>query len=269
MCNKVNTENDYYKKKIICHTKEIEKIIPVKDIAYKPNADNYFLMDIYTPQKVKQGEKLPAVIIVHGEPSLKNAGHYTSIGQLVASSGIAAITFNHRLLTKGFRVTDIVEDINSLISYLISNSDKLGIDCKRLSIWSCSAGVPFGLYAGIHNNLHNIKCLVAYYGFGNLKHVSECFNVEISSSEIENFSPINMINHNPEKIPPIFIARSGLDRPIINASLDEFIIAALSNNLHIDVYNHSCGQHCFDVIDNNKRSHEIIHKTIDFLKVHL
>lgn len=41
------------------------------------------------------------------------------------------------------------------------------------------------------------------------------------------------------------------------------------NNLTVDVYNHSTGGHAFDLFNDNKRTCEIIAKTLDFFKKHL
>ena len=48
----------------------------------------------------------------------------------------------------------------------------------------------------------------------------------------KKYSPINLINENSNRIPPLFIARAGLDSPIINESIDRFIAKGLKNNLN-------------------------------------
>jgi hypothetical protein len=54
----------------------------------------------------------------------------------------------------------------------------------------------------------------------------------------QKFSLVDLLSKNPDKIPPIFIARAGMDNPLLNESLDKFITKALANNLYDDVYNH-------------------------------
>jgi hypothetical protein len=63
-----------------------------------------------------------------------------------------------------------------------------------------------------------------------------------------------------------FFARAGADNPLLNESLDKFITKALANNLYVDVYNHPTGHHAFDLFDANKRTRDIVKKTLDFLQ---
>lgn len=36
----------------------------------------------------------------------------------------------------------------------------------------------------------------------------------------------------------------------------------------MDIYNHPTGVHAFDLFNDNERTHEIIKKTLEFLKYH-
>lgn len=77
------------------------------------------------------------------------------------------------------------------------------------------------------------------------------------------------IQKNAALIPPILVARAGLDNKLLNESIDRFVVEALRNKLSIDVLNHATGQHAFDLFNDNYRTHEIIKKSLDFLKIHL
>lgn len=247
----------------------MEKVIIQKNIVYEIADEEELLFDLYIPQNTSLETRLPAVILVHGEApfnSLKDLGQYDSLGQLIAASGMAAVAFNRRMLIKGAAITDILNDINNLTACLIKNADKFNIDKDKFAIWSISAGVPFGLYAGMYKNPEYIKCLVAYYGFGDFETLMKILNNSKLDGQVEKFSLIDLLSKKPDKIPPIFIARAGMDSPLLNESLDKFITKALANNLYVDVYNHPTGHHAFDLFDDNKRTHDIIKKTLDFLQ---
>ena len=265
----VNNNDSYYKKRIVYTREDMANVNVINNIEYKEKDKWSYIMDIYSPNKRLKEIKLPAVIIVHGEPALKDTNKYVSMGQLIAASGLIAVTFNHRLLSEGYTVPEVASDIDSLINYLIKNAEALNIDKNKLAIWSVSAGVPFGLYAGIYNNHDNIKCNIVYYGFGNFNHVSQCFNIEIPDNIIKDYSPVNILSKNASRVAPLLIARAGNDRAVINESLDEFIMEALKNNISVDIYNHALGQHSFDILNDNERTHEIIKKTLEFLKKNL
>jgi dienelactone hydrolase len=69
-------------------------------------------------------------------------------------------------------------------------------------------------------------------------------------------------------VPPIFIARAGLDDATLNDGVDRFVQLALAKNLTIEVVNHATGHHGFDIEDDNERSREILRRTIEFIKTH-
>ena len=261
------------KKEVVYKIDNMENVNMLKDLAYKTIEKRELLMDIYSPFSKEQKEKLPVVVLVHGEAksmnNFKDIGQYKSLGRLIAASGLNAVTFNHRTLVDGFTIKEINSDIDNLINYLVKNAEKLNIDQDRIAIWCISGGVPFGLYAGMRSYSDYVKCIIAYYGFGDFRYVGQVIDINILDEEIEKYSPINLINENSNKIPPLFIARAGLDNPIINESLDKFITKALINNLTIDIYNHSTGIHSFDLFNDNDRTYEIIAKSLKFLKKHL
>ena len=70
-------------------------------------------------------------------------------------------------------------------------------------------------------------------------------------------------------VPPIFIARAGLDGPGINEPLDRFLAEAMAKNLSIEMMNHPDGHHSFDLLDADARSREIIQRALEFIRARL
>lgn len=248
-----------------------------KDIVYSGEPDNQLRLDLYLPPDHTPAQKLPVVVLVHGDGpvgGIKDSGQYTSLGRILAASGLIGVAFNHRMLMEGFMIKDVISDIEDLIQFLIKNNDKYGIDENRIAIWSLSAGVPFGLYAGIHNHTGNIKCMAAYYGFGDLTTLCTLLKGSINPDGIEEqaekYSAANLLVQGPEKIAPLLIARAGKDQvPMLLKSLDKFIATALANNINIDVYNHPNGIHAFDLYIDEPRTREIMENTLEFFKKNL
>src|SRR5260370_27162410 len=88
-------------KRIVYSVPGMENILARKDLIYK-NADGQSLTaDVYLPAEDKRTSH-PVVILIHGgvppggHP--KDWGVFVSWGQLIGASGMAAGTFNHRLL---------------------------------------------------------------------------------------------------------------------------------------------------------------------------
>lgn len=260
------------KKEIVYKIDNMENVHVQKNIIYKTTDKEELLMDLYTPFSNDKKEKLPVVVLVHGEAAsvnFKETGQYISYGKLLAAFGLNAVNFNHKVLAEGFNIKEVINDIDVLINYLIENADKLNLDKDKIAIWCFSGGVPFGLYAGMSNYSNHVKGIIAYYGFGDFTSLGEFLNFNIQNEEVKKYSPINLINENSNKIGPLFIARAGLDSSIINESIDKFIAKGLKNNMNINIFNHSTGGHAFDLFNDNNRTHEIIAESLEFLRKHL
>lgn len=257
------------------------------DIPYKQVASGDLKMDVYYPGDYEGETRVPAVIFVHGdaEPELlktiKDIGQYTSWGQLIAASGLIAVTFNHRSSEGLTKIYEVASDIENLLQYVRNNSDMLGIDANRLCIWSASAGASYGLRAALTDSTASIRCNVCYYGLTDLHVYYDTTRQDAASQEqlptfpylseevLNEFSASHILNKAQGPIAPIFIARAGKDHPAINASIDRLITAAITKNIELDLMNHATGRHAFDILDNNPRSHEIIKATLSFMKTHL
>jgi DNA-binding transcriptional MerR regulator len=68
---------------------------------------------------------------------------------------------------------------------------------------------------------------------------------------------------------PMFVARAGLDQPLINQSIDTFVQEALAGNAPLELINHPAGRHGFDILDDDERSREIIARAVAFAQVHV
>lgn len=264
---------EMFKKEVVYKTDDTHKINVQKNFVYHSKKNRKLLMDLYTPI-IKSESNSPVVLLIHGEAksihNMKDAGQYCSWGKLIAASGLSAITFNHRVLSDGFSIEEVFRDINNLIHYVIENSEMLKIDKDNMAIQCFSGGAPFGLYVGMSSFLNQIKCIVSHYGFGDFEYINQFFNASISNKVIEKFSPIKLMQSKDSKlIPPILLSRAGLDHKMLNKSLDKFVAEALAHNLMIDVLNHPTGQHAFDLFNDNDRTHEIVVRTLDYLKKHL
>lgn len=271
----MNNIKEILKKRIVYEVDNMRNVEVYKNIGYKNIDDKELKMDIYMPSEAINDHKCPAVILVHGDgpaeilEDIKDSGQYVSLGQLIAASGFAAITFNHRSSFRLTRMADVGDDIEAALEYITENAEKFHINSDKLGLWAISAGVPYGISVVLKNRQPYIKCLVSYYGYLDLQHRKDEVSEDITYESLKEFSPINYIAEDKNEIPPLFIARAGLDHPVINSSIDNFIFELLKENIDFNLYNHSKGEHGFDIINDNIRTCEIIKLTIEFLKEHL
>jgi len=94
------------------------------------------------------GHRPAAVLLIHGGPvpvaaypKVKDMGVFVSWGELLAASGLAAVTFNH--LHHGWHDLDeSAGHVAAAIAYLRAEADGLRLDPDRLCLWVFSGGGP-------------------------------------------------------------------------------------------------------------------------------
>ena len=183
------------------------------------------------------------VIFIHGGPvpedktQPKDWRIFTDYGRLAASSGFVGVTFNH-----GFFSPAELERAQSNVEALI---DHVRGDSDRVFLWVFSGGGPF-LRAGFDSARPYIRGLISYYAM-----------LDAVTPKLRTGSS-----------PPIFIARAGNDMAQINAAVQQFMDAALTHNIEIELMNHPSGEHGFDILNDDERSRAIIRRTIEFIREH-
>lgn len=282
----IQDQQEMQRRPVVYTIPDMEKAQVHKDITYKTIEDLQLTLDIYYPEHYQRQKMLPAVILIHGDgpadylKNIKDDAQYTSWGKLIAASGLIAVTANHRSSDGLNNVVGVANDIDDLLTYVREHSQRLHVDGKRLGLWTCSSGAPFGLRAALHEIPTALRCLVCYYGFADLKAYYQGLYGEPDENEkyaapvfteddFDEFSASDLLLRRTHDVAPLFVARAGLDYPALNASIDSFIGEALAQNVALTVMNHPAGQHSFDLLDKDARSEEIIEATLEFMQLHL
>jgi len=65
---------------------------------------------------------------------------------------------------------------------------------------------------------------------------------------------------------PMLIARAGRDMPQVNEPLKQFLDAALTHDVNLELLNHPAGEHGLDVVTDDARTRQIIGRTLAFLR---
>ncbi len=265
----------------------MEQAIVQKDLIYKTVDHLDFKLDVYSPATLQSGERLPAVLFIHGDGTpeqlkdIKDSGQYVGWGQLIAAAGLIAVTFNHRSSMSLLDIHGVTSDIADFITYVRINSETLHIDADRLAIWVCSTGAPYALKIALDEAPTYIHCTACYYGVTDLRvfyesqvkpptgRDSEPTLPLLSEEKFAEFSASAHLRKKSGAIAPLLIARAGLDQRDINRYLDRFVIEAITQNAPLTLLNHPTGHHGFDILDNDERSREIIRATLEFFQANL
>lgn len=141
------------------------------------------------------------------------------------------------------------------------------MDPDRLCLWAFSGGGP-QLAPALASPPPGVRCLVGYYPMLDLRPLAARLP-EVSAETLERFSPAACLGSPaPLPRPPMLLARAGLDQLFLNQALDGFVQAALTAGLELELWNHPAGQHGFDVLDDVDRTHQIVARTIAFIRTH-
>ena len=260
-------------KPVVYQVEGMDRVRVRKDLVYKKDGADELKMDISTPEKQKPGESLPAVFLIHGGVSRddpirpKDWGIYKSWGRLIAASGMAGVTFNHRVGYPDPNLTQGAADLTDAIAFVRGRAADFGIDPERIALAAYSAGGPL-LAAPIREPKPYIRCLVAFYAFLDLR-PSALHRKFLSEEQIRQFSPAVALSESAGP-PPIFVGRAGKDQiPDLLPGLDTFVAEALARNAPLVFYNQPGGEHGFDNQEGDSRSRDIVREAVAFLKSNL
>ena len=263
------TLEEMSKMRIVCTVPGMEAVTVRRDLIYRSAGQTELKMDVYFPADLRERSRAPVVMLVHGGPigmprSSKDMGVFVSYGELLAASGLVAVTFNHRF----YGPSDLREaagDVTHAIDYVRDNADLLCVEGDRVGVWVFSGGGVF-LSPIMRDAPAFVRCLVSYYAILDLQAPPPGREGDLSEETRKQFSPLYHLTTNASKIPPIFVARAGLDNPWLNATVDRFVQEAIARNAALELITHPAGHHGFDILDDDARSRAIIQRTLLFLK---
>ncbi len=267
---------DIDRMRIVYQLPRMEQVHVRKNIPYKTIHKETLRMDVYYPPDLPVHTSRPAVLLVHGGSQaehvkhINESGSYVSWCQLLAASGLIAVMFQHRT-DEGFtQLPEANSDVDDLIRYVRDHGASLQIDAERLCLWAFSQGAVHSLRTVLRQTPAYIRCLVCYYGLMSIMN-PKYFPWVIEEKELAaDFSPVyHLLQENASEVAPMFIAKAGKDHAFLNEALDEFCYVASLLNIPLTFMNHPTGQHCFDMVNDDARTREIIQATLAFLASHL
>lgn len=266
--------DDFFAKRVVYQVSGMDRVQVRQNLVYKTDPELHF--DLYLPESASSEDRIPVVVLVHGDSSpdilanAKNWGVFESLGELIGASGLAAVAFNHRSTELRTKLREAAQDVDDLVAFVRQHNDELHVNTDRLGLWVFSMGPPVGLYTALRERPDFIRCIVVYYGIMSLTALREETPPEVPDEVLREFSPLEFLSHSSRPLPPMLIARAGLEeRPWLNPTIDRFVAEALGTNVELDVMNHQSGHHAFEVLDDDDRSRYILSRTLQFLRQHL
>jgi acetyl esterase/lipase len=258
------------KKAVVYRIPGMDNVKVRRDVAYLMGDAGDLTMDIYYPPDMKSEARMPTVVIVAGYPDpgfaarvgckFKEMGSSVSWAQLMAASGMVAVTYTNR---------EPAADLQALLQYVRQNAARLGIDENRIGLWAASGNVPLALSVLMQKENDYLKCAVLCYGI--MLDLDESTIVADASKMWGFANPCagKSVADLPPGL-PLFIVRAGQDEmPHLNETIDSFMTKAVSCNLPVTFTNHPTATHAFDLFHDSETSHEIVRRILAFMQFHL
>jgi len=265
-----NRKDDISKKTVVYQIPGADAITIRQNVPYQATDKGALAMDIYYPPDQKRGLRVPAVVVVAGYPDpgfqamlgckFKEMGSSVSWGQLIAASGLVAITYTNQEPTA---------DLQALFQHVRHNAAALGIDDTKIAVWASSGNVPLALSILMQEDREYLKCAVLCYGFMLDLEGSTSVAAAAKRWGFANPGAGKSVDDLPKDM-PLFIVRAGRDEtPHLNETIDRFLVRALERNLPITFANHASAPHAFDLLHDSEASRQIIRQILAFMRFHL
>lgn len=122
-----------------------------QDVDYKLNSigEEVFL-DIYLPEKPKNNNGFPVLIILHGggweggDKKIESPYRKTLLRKSLVE-GFAVVSANYSLIGENIQFPQPVEDCADVVRWIRKNAEQYGFDSKNIGIWGESAGAHLGM----------------------------------------------------------------------------------------------------------------------------
>lgn len=262
-------EDHISRKRVVYRIPGMDAVPVRRDIQFSPGDPGTRTMDIYYPPDRKNNERLPVVVIVAGYPdpgyqriigcSFKEMGSSVSWAQLLAASGIIAITYSNITPAK---------DLPALLEYLRQNEDALEVNMDRVALLASSGNVPLALSLLMEKSTV-LRCAALCYGF--------MLDLDGTSTVADMAGKFGFVNPCAGKSMddltsnvPLLVVRAGQDQMAgLNDTIDRFIQHGLARNLPIWSLNYPSAPHAFDLFDSSETSCEIVRQILTFFQFRL
>lgn len=267
----------------------VNEEIEMHTYVYKKSDKKDLKIDIYYPNK--SGDNHPLVYFCHGGgwiSGFRDQPNNVSWCKFLASRGFIVSSIDYRY---GYKNTmmDLLSDYNDGLLFLRVNSKRFKIDINNISLVGLSAGGHMALLYMTYLTYINdkvlsrgIKSVVSFYPPTNLNDLIEDEKSKsfiaifgalatLKSKPSENqdiyeyYSPITWVSEN---MIPTLIAHGKEDDTVPFTSSINFVRELKKNNVPYEFLVHNTANHSFDTQLNDRKTINILEKTVYFINKH-
>jgi acetyl esterase/lipase len=256
-------DNPLTKQSVVLELPGMDAVSVRRNIAYGDGARRRF--DVYRPPNSGAAE-LPAVLFVMGYSDagaeqvfgcrLMDMAAYVGWARLVACLGMVGILYENE---------EPAADARAVLGHVRANAKALGVDAKRIGIWSCSGNAPNAL--GLLAENPDLVCAALLYGF--TMDLDDHRDVATAQSQYRFAVPAS-VDLAALRRTQLMLVRAGRDEvPGLNATLDRFVPRAVAANVPLTFVSYPDGPHAFDILDASANSRAALRQVLAFFQTHL
>lgn len=209
-------------------------------------------LDVYRPSEAGTGRR-PVVVLVHGgplpaelRPTPRSWPVYVGYGSLAASSGLVAVTFDHRL----YDVSAYPTAATDVAAAVEAARGLPGVDPDRVALWFFSGG---GLLMAdwLREDPPWLRCIAASYPY-----LAPPPGWEVDP----RFRPVSAVAAGGSV--PLLLTRVGRERADVATAMDDFVLAAGATDREMTMIDVPEGQHGFDMLDLTDGSRDAVRQAM-------
>ena len=133
-----------------------ENFIAKENLVYKTTPETDLHADVYFP-KTENGEKFPAVLLIHGGGWLTGTrDNLQPLAQSLALKGYVAVTASYRLGTEAKYPAGVL-DLKDALKWMRENAEQFNINENKIAVLGASAGAQLATLLGVTPNSRIFK----------------------------------------------------------------------------------------------------------------
>lgn len=126
-----------------------ENVTQISDIPYIDDGNHYHLLDVFYPSNMKEGEKLPVIIDIHGGGWMyadKDLNDYYCMS--LADRGYVVFNISYRLVPD-VTVNEQIQDVACALQWIEQNMGDYPCDMENIMLTGDSAGGQLAIYSAV------------------------------------------------------------------------------------------------------------------------
>lgn len=244
----------------------------------------YHLLDICWP-KCAETKKFPVIVNVHGGGFVYGSKEvYQFYAASLAEKGYVVINYNYRLAPK-YKFPAPVEDLNTVLNWLLNNQEKYPMDPEKVFLVGDSAGAQIACqYGAVYSNKQyakimeievpklTIKALSFACGTYNLKkRVTEegakgLMKDYLTKNPLKYGEKLDVLEHITKAYPPVYLFSSKGDFLMSECGIMADFLKEKGVTCEHKIYGNEQTYHVFHVDMRNEFSTEANNDQIEFFK---